>query len=160
MSLTLHTSLGDVKCELHCEDVPVACENFLKLAASNYYDETKFLRNIAGFMIQGGDPTGTGKGGESIYGSPFADEIRPEFKHNKRGVISFANNGKDTNKSQFFIAYSAQAHLDGMYTVFGQVVDGWEVLDAMENIPVSGKKYRPVNDIILRSISIHANPLV
>ncbi len=159
MSVTLHTSLGDLKIELCCSETPVAVENFLKLAASNYYDGTKFTRNIAGFAIQGGDPSGTGKGGESIFGAPFADEFHPNLKHDKRGVVSMANNGPNSNNSQFFIVYSAQAHLDNAYTVFGQLSGGLEALDALERVPVAGKKYRPVEDIILRSITIHANPL-
>eukprot|EP00606_Chrysophyceae_sp_TOSAG23-5_P000824 GSChrysophyteH2.ASY1.ANO1.101.1 assembled CDS len=87
MSLTIHTSLGPIKVELFCELVPKACENFLKLSASGYYDNLTFHRCMAGFMIQGGDPTGTGKGGESVWSGTFADEITSELSHNKRGIL-------------------------------------------------------------------------
>lgn len=91
MSVTLHTSLGDVKIEIFCDTVPRTAFNFLALAASGYYDGTLFHRNVKGFMVQGGDPTGTGKGGESIWGGKFADEIHPENKHTARGIVSMAN---------------------------------------------------------------------
>lgn len=159
MAVSLQTSQGVIKLELFCDKVPRTCENFLALAASGYYNKTLFHRNMKGFMLQGGDPTGTGKGGESIFGGVFADEIHPECPlHYKRGIVSMANNGPDTNGSQFFITYSPQPHLNSKYTVFGQVIDGFEVLDAIERVPV-GKKNRPTTDITLNSVTIHANPL-
>lgn len=109
-------------------------------------------------MIQGGDPTGTGKGGESIWGSHFLDEFHPDLKHSKRGIVSMANNGPNTNGSQFFITYAVQPHLNSQYTVFGQVIDGFDVLDALEKVPV-GKKHRPLTDIVIEKVIIHANPL-
>ncbi|KAJ3297288.1 Peptidyl-prolyl cis-trans isomerase cyp10 [Rhizoclosmatium sp. JEL0117] len=159
MSVTLHTDLGDLKIELFCEAVPRTAENFLALAASGYYNNNLFHRNIKGFMIQTGDPTGTGKGGQSIWGAPFADEIKSTLKHNTRGIVSMANKGPDTNKSQFFITYGKHAHLDSKYTVFGKVIDGMDTLDAMEKVPVEGGSNRPLQDIRIRSITIHANPL-
>ncbi len=93
----------------------------MALAASNYYDNTLFHRNIKGFMIQGGDPTGTGKGGESIWGGTFLDEFHPDLQHNKKGILSMANNGPNTNGSQFFITYDNQPHLNNQYTIIGQV---------------------------------------
>ncbi|RSH93655.1 Peptidyl-prolyl cis-trans isomerase cyp10 [Saitozyma podzolica] len=121
-SVTLHTTLGDLKIEVFCEAVPRTAENFLALAASGTYDNTLFHRNIKGFMVQGGDPSGTGKGGQSIWGKPFADEIRQTLKFNTRGIVAMANGGPDTNKSQFFIAYGKQPSLDGKYTIFGKYV--------------------------------------
>lgn len=115
-ALTLHTTLGDLKLELACGDCPRTCENFLALAASGYYDGTLFHRNIRGFMIQGGDPSGTGKGGKSIFATAtgkFPDELVDSLKHSKRGVVSMANSGPNTNGSQFFITYKAHAHLNG-----------------------------------------------
>ena len=112
---------------IYCDTVPKASENFLALAASGYYDNTKFLRNIKGFIVQGGDPTGTGKGGESIWGGQFDDYFHPLLKHDRRGIVSMANNGPDTNGSQFFITYAAQPHLNNKYMIFGQVLDGFEV---------------------------------
>ncbi|KAK0204986.1 cyclophilin-like protein [Desarmillaria ectypa] len=159
MSVTLHTTHGELKIEVFCEAVPKTAENFLALCASNYYDGCIFHRNIKGFMIQTGDPAGTGKGGQSIWGKPFSDEIRSTLKFNARGVVAMANSGPDTNKSQFFITYSKQAHLDGKYTIFGKVIDGSDtVLDAMERVPVNNKN-RPLDEIKLTSITIHANPI-
>jgi len=139
--------------------VPKAAENFLALCASGQYDNCLFHRNIKNFMIQTGDPTGTGKGGQSIWGRPFADEIRSTLKFNARGILAMANSGSDTNKSQFFITYSKQAHLEGKYTIFGKVIDGADsTLDAMEKVPVNDKN-RPLNEIRLNSVTIHANPI-
>ncbi|XP_044177342.1 peptidyl-prolyl cis-trans isomerase-like 3 [Acropora millepora] len=159
MSVTLHTELGDLKIELFCEDTPKASENFLALCASNYYDNCVFHRNIKGFMVQTGDPTGSGKGGKSIWGKKFADELSPSLRHNARGTVSMANNGQDTNGSQFFICYAKQPHLDMKYTVFGKVIDGLETLDDLEKLPVNEKSYRPLTDVRIKSVTIHANPI-
>jgi len=158
MSVTLYTTLGEIKCEIFCETVPKAAENFLALCASGSYDDCLFHRNIKTFMVQTGDPTGTGKGGQSIWGRPFADEIRSTLKFNARGIIAMANAGPDTNKSQFFITYSKQPHLEGKYTIFGRVIDGMDTLDAMEKVPVN-EKNRPLHEIRLTHITIHANPI-
>ena len=161
MSVTLHTNLGDIKLELFCEQTPRTCENFLALCASNYYDGTAFHRNIKGFMIQGGDPTGTGKGGKSIYATPngkFPDEILDALRHSKRGMVSMANSGPNTNGSQFFLIYKQHNHLNGKYTVFAHVIDGLDVLDKMERVPVDAKDC-PKQPITLERVTIHANPL-
>ncbi|XP_077986700.1 peptidyl-prolyl cis-trans isomerase-like 3 [Glandiceps talaboti] len=159
MSLTLHTDLGDIKMELFCDQVPRACENFLALCAAGYYDNCIFHRNIKGFMVQTGDPTGTGKGGRSIWGRKFEDEYVDSLKHNVRGVVSMANSGPNTNASQFFITYAKQPHLDMKYTIFGKVIDGLETLDDLEKLPVNEKNFKPLNDVRLRRITIHANPI-
>ncbi|KAJ2723399.1 Peptidyl-prolyl cis-trans isomerase cyp10 [Coemansia sp. Benny D115] len=159
MSVTLHTDLGDLKLEVFCSQVPKASENFLALCASNYYDDTLIHRNIRGFIVQMGDPTGTGKGGTSIWGRKFEDEITPSLKHDRRGTLSMASSGPDTNGSQFFITYDRQPSLDSKYTIFGRVIDGWDVLDALERVEVKGKKSRPVEDVRLKGVTIHANPL-
>ncbi|XP_071096340.1 peptidyl-prolyl cis-trans isomerase-like 3 [Haliotis cracherodii] len=159
MSVTLHTDLGDMKLELFIEQCPKTCENFLALCASSYYDGCIFHRNIKGFMLQTGDPTGTGKGGTSIWGQHYEDELRDALKHNTRGILSSANNGPDTNGSQFFLTYSKQPHLDMKYTVFGRVIDGFDTLDALEKLPVNEKTFRPTSDIKIRDITIHANPM-
>lgn len=161
MSVTLHTNLGDLKIEVFCELVPKAAENFLALCASGQYNNTTFHRNIKGFMIQGGDPTGTGRGGKSIYPTPkgkFEDEIVPSLKHNTRGIVSMANSGPNTNGSQFFVTYSKQNHLNGKYTIFGKVIDGFEVLDRMEKSP-TGPNDKPKQAINLLKVTIHANPI-
>ncbi|KAF9563179.1 cyclophilin-like protein, partial [Agrocybe pediades] len=160
-SVTLHTTHGDLKVELFCEAVPKAAENFLALCASGYYNGCIFHRNIRGFIVQTGDPTGTGKGGQSIWGAPFGDEIRSTLKFNARGIVAMANagNGTDSNKSQFFITYAKQPHLDGKHTIFGKVIDGADsTLDSMERVPVNNKN-RPLNEIKLTGITIHSNPI-
>lgn len=108
-------------------------------------------------MVQGGDPTGTGKGGESIYKQKFKDEFSQKLKHNVRGIVSFANSGPNTNQSQFFITYGKAPHLDNVYTIFGKVIHGWDTLDKIEQTPVD-KKTRPLEPITLNSVTIHANP--
>ena len=161
MSVTLHTTLGDVKLEVCCGEVPRIAYNFLALAASGAYDGTKFLRNIAGFLIQGGDPTGTGKGGESVWGGYLKDQVSPALAHDARGVVAMAPSKADRVGSQFFILYGPQPHLadaKGSKSIFARVIHGWETLDAMEKAPVSGKKYRPVEPIVLKNVTIHANP--
>ncbi|KAI8853518.1 peptidyl-prolyl cis-trans isomerase-like 3 [Chytridium lagenaria] len=158
MSVTLHTDLGDIKIEVFCEATPRTAENFLALCASGYYNQSLFHRNIKGFMVQTGDPTGTGKGGNSIWGRPFEDEIKSTLKHNARGMVSMANKGPDTNLSQFFITYAKQPHLDSKYTVFGKVIDGMDTVDSLEKIP-SDAQHRPMQEIRIRNVTIHANPI-
>lgn len=164
MSVTLHTSLGDIKVEIFCDTAPRTSFNFLALAASGNYDGTIFHRNMKGFMIQGGDPTGTGKGGESIWSGEFDDEFHPDNTHDKRGILSMANKGPNTQRCQFFITYERQPHLNNVYTVFGKVLDGWDVLDQMEKLPAVGgtKKSlvnKPIKPPIIEKILIHSNPL-
>lgn len=95
-------------------------QNFLALCASDYYNGCIFHRNIKGFMVQTGDPTGTGKNGQSIWGKKFDDELHDDLRHSQRGIVSMANNGPNTNGSQFFISYAGQSHLDLKYTIFGK----------------------------------------
>jgi len=161
MSVVLKTTLGDLKVELYCEEVAKTCGNFLALAASGYYDGTLFHRNIKGFMVQSGDPTGTGRGGKSIYptaSGKFEDEIVDRLKHAERGVLSMANSGPNTNGSQFFLTYAKMPHLNGKYTIFGRLIGGQDTLDKMERVPV-GPKDRPVTDIKLLEVEILANPI-
>ena len=159
MAVTIHTDVGDIKLELYCEHAPKACENFLALSASGYYDNNIFHRNIKGFMVQTGDPSGTGKQGKSIWNRHFDDEIVDSLKHNARGVVSMANSGPNTNGSQFFITYAKQPHLDMKYTIFGKVIDGNETLDDLEKLPVNEKTYKPLTDVRIQKITIHANPI-
>jgi peptidyl-prolyl cis-trans isomerase-like 2 len=155
--LRLHTSLGDLNIELHCDLTPKTCENFMALAESGYYTGTKFHRSIKNFMIQGGDPAGTGKGGSSIYGPTFNDEIVPQLLHDGRGVLAMANSGKHTNGSQFFILYKSAPHLNFKHTVFGKVVGGFEVLTLMERIATDDED-RPVQDIEITGATVFVNP--
>ncbi|KIX08241.1 peptidyl-prolyl cis-trans isomerase-like 3 [Rhinocladiella mackenziei CBS 650.93] len=172
MAVTLHTTHGDLKIEIFCESVPKTAENFLALCASGAYDGTPFHRLIPDFMVQGGDtslsPRNTAnnpiaKGGTSIWGEYFEDEIKiPALRHSGRGMVSMANKGPKTNGSQFFITFKEAPHLDGKNTVFGRVIDGAEdggTLEKMEAVEVD-KKYRPKDEkIILERVTIHANPL-
>lgn len=134
--LTTHGPLG---IELYPEHAPKAVWNFLKLSHKGYYNGISFHRNIRGFMIQGGDPEGTGRGGNSTWNKPFEDEFDGPLKHDQRGTLSMANKGKNTNSSQFFIAYRAIKHLDRKHTIFGRVVEGTETLDTLESVPVDEK---------------------
>ena len=123
----IETEKGDLVLELFASDVPVTVNNFIFLAREGFYDDTTFHRVISNFMAQGGDPTGTGTGGP---GYTFADEFT---KHTHvTGALSMANAGPDTNGSQFFITYTPQKHLDGKHSVFGQLIDGMDVLGAIE----------------------------
>eukprot|EP00298_Acanthocystis_sp_HF-20_P012230 c19782_g1_i1.p1 GENE.c19782_g1_i1~~c19782_g1_i1.p1 ORF type:complete len:543 (+),score=231.54 c19782_g1_i1:103-1731(+) len=153
----LKTNFGDLNLELHCDKTPKTCENFIRLCQKGYYDGIAFHRNVMRFMIQGGDPTGTGKGGESIFGSAFEDEIRETLKHSEKGVLSMANSGPNTNNSQFFICYRAAPHLDGKHTVFGRVVGGLDTLDRMEEIP-SDSNEKPTEKIYIMSAVVFVDP--
>ncbi|CAK85915.1 unnamed protein product (macronuclear) [Paramecium tetraurelia] len=122
---------------------------------------TIFHRNIPGFIIQGGDPTvfyEQVKGGECIYGKYFEDEIVPEIIHDRREIVSMANAGKDSNQSKFYITYSKQNHLNGLYTAFYQVISGWEALDLMEK-ETGDNNYKPLNEIKTFKKAIHTNPI-
>ena len=122
---TFKTEKGDIVIELFDDQVPATVNNFVFLARDGFYDNTTFHRVIANFMAQGGDPTGTGRGGP---GYRFGDEFHPNLKHDKPGILSMANAGPNTNGSQFFITHVPTPHLDGRHAVFGQVVEGMDVL--------------------------------
>ena len=109
--------------------------------------------------MQAGDPTNTGKGGKSLGGEFFEDELRDNLKHNKRGVVSLANKGPNTNGSQFFITYSKQSNLDMKYTIIGHVIDGMDCLEELEKIPVDEKTFKPLYDIKIKNVTIHSNPI-
>lgn len=196
----IHTSMGDIKVKFFPDEAPKAVENFKTLAKDGYYDGITFHRVINDFMIQGGDPTGMGTGGESIYGGAFEDEFSPDL-YNFRGALSMANSGMNTNGSQFFIVqkpgiqdgyweyidslveefgdsqvlfdnqsnrlvkvnYSDEArelynenggtpHLDYGHTVFGQVFEGMDVVDAIASVAVD-ENDKPADDVIITSIS-------
>ncbi len=141
----IETSLGAFAVELYTRDAPRTCQNFMSLAQSNYFDGTIFHRVIRDFMIQGGDPTGTGRGGRSIYGDRFDDEEN-ELKHTGAGVLSMANAGPNTNGSQFFITLAPCPHLDGKHTVFGRVSEGLQTIRHIGNIQTD-RNDRPIQDI-------------
>lgn len=155
--IQLHTTHGDLNIELHCDITPRACENFITLCERGYYNGVAFHRNIRNFMIQGGDPTGTGKGGESIWGKPFKDEVHSKLLHSGRGVVSMANSGPHTNGSQFFILYKSATHLNFKHTVFGMVVGGLPTLSTTEKVPVDDDD-RPLEEIKIISVEVYVNP--
>ena len=126
--IILHTDKGDIEATLFASQTPMTVANYLNLATKDYYNDIKFHRVIANFMIQGGDPTGTGSGGP---GYKFADEIDRTLKHTKAGIFSMANAGPGTNGSQFFITHLPTPHLDGKHTVFGEVTKGQDVVNAI-----------------------------
>ncbi|CAM0137762.1 cyclophilin peptidyl-prolyl cis-trans isomerase Cyp8 [Umbelopsis sp. WA50703] len=154
---SLQTNLGNLNIELFSDQTPRTCHNFVQLAKKGYYKGVSFHRSIKNFMIQGGDPTGTGRGGESIWGAKFPDEIRGKLSHNDRGILSMANSGKDTNGSQFFITYRPCTHLDRKHTIFGKVVGGLDVLNKMEAIPTS-EEDRPEQPIKIKDIVVFVDP--
>jgi cyclophilin family peptidyl-prolyl cis-trans isomerase len=122
---TLHTEKGDIILELFADKTPITVNNFVFLSREGFYDGVIFHRVIANFMVQGGDPTGTGRGGP---GYTFKDEFNPTLKHEKPGILSMANAGPGTNGSQFFITHVPTPWLDGKHSVFGQVIGGMDVL--------------------------------
>jgi peptidyl-prolyl cis-trans isomerase SDCCAG10 len=158
MSATIHTTLGNIKVELACGLAPRLCENWLQLAASGVYDGTKFHRNIAGFLVQGGDPTGTGSGGESIYGFPFKDEFHQRLRFSRRGIVAMANAGKDSNGSQFFITFGDCEHLYKKHTIFGKITsDTIYNLMALQDLPTDSEE-RPLDPPVIRGTKIILNP--
>ncbi len=150
--VVLQTSLGDITVKLFPSIAPKACENFTTLAKKGYYNNTVFHRVIKKFMIQGGDPTATGAGGESIWGKSFEDEFKPNVIFNKAGILAMANRGANTNGSQFFITTVPTPWLNGRHTIFGEVVEGFDVLSKIENAKTN-ERDRPLKDIkIIKAI--------
>ncbi len=181
---TIFTNMGVIKVRLFPKFAPKAVENFVTHAKEGYYDGLIFHRVIDGFMIQGGDPNGTGTGGESIWGEPFEDEFTPEL-HNIRGALSMANAGPCTNGSQFFIVqakevsedmleqlrmadekyfptecinayeqYGGTPWLDYHHTVFGQVFEGMDAVDAIAGVSADYFTNKPKNDVIIEKITV------
>ncbi|CBZ53839.1 putative cyclophilin [Neospora caninum Liverpool] len=152
-TVTLVTSMGDIEVELYWKHAPKTCKNFFELAKSGYYDNTIFHRVAKDFCIQGGDPTGTGRGGESIFGGKFEDEIHPDLRHTGAGVISMANCGPDTNGSQFFICLAPAPFLDGKHSIFGRVKKGMESVKKISTVQTTATD-RPIYDIkIIRAVT-------
>lgn len=132
--------------------------NFVTLCEKGYYNDTKFHRLVPGFVLQGGDPTGTGAGGVSAWGKSFKDEFDSRLLHDSRGILSMANSGANTNNSQFFITLAATAHLDMKHPIFGRLVGGSNVLDAIEAIG-AGLKEKPNEDILILGTHVFVNPI-
>lgn len=178
---TVKTNHGDFKIKLFKEIAPKTVENFVGLANKGYYNGVTFHRVIKDFMIQGGDPTGTGAGGDSIWNTTFEDEFSEKVHHYK-GAVSMANRGPNTNTSQFFVVQNGKLdaglvtylkklnfdeellgkyirlggtpHLDGKHTIFGQVYEGLEVIDEIADVEVSEYNNKPVEDVVILEVNI------
>ncbi|WP_049898873.1 peptidylprolyl isomerase [Natrinema sp. J7-1] len=166
VTATLHTSKGDIDVELYDERAPRTVDNFVGLATGGktwtdpetgeevegepLYDDVAFHRVIEDFMIQGGDPTETGRGGP---GYEFDDEFHDDLRHDDEGILSMANSGPDTNGSQFFITLGPQPHLDGRHSVFGKVTDGMDVVHEIGSVDTDAND-QPREDGVLESVSV------
>ncbi len=133
----LETNVGVIEIKLFEDIAPKACENFTKLIEAGYYNGVIFHRVIKNFMIQGGDPSGTGRGGDSIWGKPFEDECKADVTFDRVGLLAMANRGKDTNGSQFFITTAKTPWLNGNHTIFGEVIAGYDIVQKIENSPTA-----------------------
>jgi peptidylprolyl isomerase len=143
--VVLETNQGNIELTLFPDKAPKTVENFTGLVKKGYYNGLIFHRVIKNFMLQGGDPTGTGSGGTSLWGKDFADEISPDLVFDKPGILAMANRGPDTNGSQFFITTVPTPWLNGHHTIFGQVTQGYDVVSKIESTP-TGTGDRPVQD--------------
>lgn len=143
INVTMKTSEGDIDIRIFADKVPRTSANFLNLAQMGFYDDLTFHRVVDDFMIQGGDPEGSGHGGP---GYQFDDEFHPDLKHDRAGILSMANSGPNTNGSQFFITHKPTPHLDGDHAVFGEVTDGQDIVDSISE----GDK--------IHTIEIHDDP--
>jgi len=153
----LETTQGAIEIQLKPLVAPKACENFEKLIEKGYYDGIIFHRVIKGFMIQGGDPTGTGMGGKSIWGKPFEDEVMPDVEFSAKGLVAMANAGPSTNGSQFFITTAKTPWLNGKHTIFGEVINGYDVVQKIENTSVDSSD-RPTQEQKIIKAYLKATP--
>lgn len=153
----IQTNMGTIELELFADKTPKTVENFVGLANKGYYNGVIFHRVIDNFMIQGGDPTGTGRGGQSLWGGKFEDEFVPELKHDSEGILSMANAGPNTNGSQFFITLVPTPWLDGRHTVFGKVIKGMDVVKAIGKVP-RNQQDRPLKDVVMEKVTIEKRP--
>ena len=144
------TNMSSFTIELYADKVPKTVENFVKLANEGFYNSVIFHRVIDGFMIQGGDPTGTGSGGP---GYAIDDEFHEDLKHDSPGILSMANSGPNTGGSQFFITLDATSWLDGKHSVFGKVIDGMDVVNKIGKVQTN-EMDRPLQDVIINKLTI------
>ncbi len=149
----LKTNRGDIVLRFYPKQAPLAVSNFKGLAAKGYYDGIIFHRIIKDFMAQGGDPTGSGFGGESLWGGTFADEFDPSLRFNRPGLLAMANAGPGTNGSQFFITLASTPHLNDKHTIFGEVAEGMDVLTAIGNVRTDPRD-KPVEPVVIEGIEI------
>ena len=151
----IKTNLGDMSVEFFTDDAPITVNNFISLSKDGYYDNVIFHRVISGFMIQGGDPSGTGHGDYGKYpGYKFDDELNKQIPYEK-GILAMANAGPNTNGSQFFIMH-VDYPLPYSYTIFGQVVDGFDVIDKIASVETDSSD-KPTTDVVIRTVEITEN---
>lgn len=150
---TIKTNAGNIVVELYPDIAPKAVENFMTHAKNGYYDGVIFHRVMRKFMIQGGDPTGTGRGGESIWKKPFQDEFKPNVIFDRAGILAMANRGPNTNGSQFFITTVPTPWLNGRHTIFGEVIEGMDVLKSIENTQTDSRD-KPLSEQKIITIEI------
>ncbi len=148
------TNHGDFSIQLMPEKAPLTVKNFIGLAEKKYYDGITFHRVIDNFMIQGGDPTGTGSSGESIYGGTFGDEFDKDLNFTEIGILAMANRGPNTNTSQFFITLVETPWLNQKHTIFGKVIDGMEIVQKIGKVPTTKPFDKPVEKVIIESLTI------
>jgi len=153
-NVILDTNYGKIELKLFKDKAPLAVENFTKLTKKGYYNGTIFHRVIKNFMIQGGDPTGTGMGGESIWGKEFKNEYAPNLIFDRPYLLAMANRGPNTNGSQFFITVAKTPWLNGGYTIFGEVVKGQEVVDKISHVATSKHGDRPLKKVVIKKAYI------
>jgi cyclophilin family peptidyl-prolyl cis-trans isomerase len=149
----MKTNYGDITLRFFPQQAPLAVSNFKGLAAKGFYDGITFHRVIPNFMLQGGDPTGSGRGGTSLWGSTFADEFDPALTFTRPGILAMANRGPATNSSQFFITQVPTPHLNNKHTIFGEVVEGMEVVNAIAVVE-KGPGDKPIKPVVIESITI------
>ncbi len=163
----IETSMGTIEVEFYRSDAPKTVDNFVKLAEKKYFDGVIFHRVSKGFVIQGGDPTGTGSGGKSIYGKEFEDELNPgasSLKEGyKKGVLAMANRGPNTNTSQFFIMLKDIPTMPKNYTIFGKVIKGLEIVDAIGGVDITPQMGpsdgKPKVDVVMKKVTIRKEPV-
>eukprot|EP01012_Entosiphon_sulcatum_P026770 TRINITY_DN32267_c0_g1_i1.p1 TRINITY_DN32267_c0_g1~~TRINITY_DN32267_c0_g1_i1.p1 ORF type:complete len:215 (+),score=46.30 TRINITY_DN32267_c0_g1_i1:33-647(+) len=156
-NVILVTNMGEIELELYPEYAPKTCFNFLQLAQNGYYNGTSFHRIIKDFMVQGGDPSGTGRGGKSVFGTTFEDELTPLLRHVGAGILSMANAGPNTNGSQFFITLAPCPWLDGKHTIFGRVARGMRIVKKIGSVLVDGD-HRPREPITVTGCRFERKP--
>lgn len=155
----IQTKYGNIEMELYADKTPITVTNFVTLAEENFYDSVIFHRVVPDFVIQGGDPTGTGSGGKSIYdGKPYVNEIVPSLSHDAPGVVAMANRGPNTNTSQFYITLAAVPALDGNYTIFGKVINGMDVVNKIGSVQTNPPTNRPDNPVVMEKVTIERRP--
>uniref|UniRef100_A0A2P2I5Y7 Peptidyl-prolyl cis-trans isomerase n=1 Tax=Hirondellea gigas TaxID=1518452 RepID=A0A2P2I5Y7_9CRUS len=151
--VVLDTTMGEVVVELYWSHAPNTCRNFAELARRGYYNSCPFHRVIRDFMIQGGDPTGTGRGGASIYGRQFNDELDNDLKHTGAGILSMANSGPNSNGSQFFITLAPTQWLDNKHSIFARVYSGMQVVKRLGQVETDNND-KPTDPVKIRKASV------